>query len=139
MHKITTSEITSLVEMISAAEGTFISAEQELHGVWLHSADWTTELRLSIYCERFIMVSRVVFNKQRAGTMTKVFEWMKQYAITNGLEGCVIQSVYTPAMAAWCLKNGLSPKLSTCYESNGCQYGYYYFYLNSLEVSHIKL
>ena len=139
MLKITMSEITSLIEMISDSEGTHISAEQELHGVWLHSADWTTELRLSIYCERFIMVSSVVFNKQRAGTMTKVFEWMKKYATVNNLDGCIIQAVSTRGMVIWCLKHGFSPRLSTCYESDSCQYGDYCFYLNSLEVSHLKL
>ena len=139
MFKITVNEITSLIEMISDSEGTHISAEQELHGVWLHSADWSTELRLSIYCERFIMVSRVVFSRQRVGTMTKVFEWMQRYAKANKLDGCIIQAVSTPEMLAWCLKNGFSPNLSTCYESNGRQYGDYYFYLNSLEVSHLKL
>ena len=139
MRKITINEITSLVEMISAAEGTPISAEQELHGVWLHSADWAAELRLSLYGERFIMVSRVIFTKQRPGTMTKVFEWMKQYATVNKLNGCIIQAVSTREMVTWCLKNGFSPRLSTCYESDSCQYGDYYFYLNSLEVSHLKL
>ena len=139
MFKITVNEITSLIEMISAAEGTPISVEQELRGVWLHSDDWTAELRLSIYCERFIMVSRVVFNRQRSGTMTEVFEWMKQYAAVNNLNGCIIQAVSTREMVTWCLKNGFSPRLSTCYESDSCQYGDYYFYLNSLEVSHLKL
>lgn len=139
MIKLDSSGIEYLVKLLSQTEGVPILSDQEFNGSWLHSEDWETELRLAIYCGQYIMISRVLLQNRRVGTMTHIFDWMRKYACENKLAGCMVQAVSTPEMVSWCLKNGFSPKLSTFYESNGCQYGDYYFYLASRDLETIRL
>ena len=107
--KFSDEEIAELSRLLSEKENVQFECELEMSGIWLHSADWQSELRLLILLNQRLTVSRVCFQKRRSGTMTVVLEWLKSFCAAHDIPSIVIQCVETPEMAAWCEKNAFSP------------------------------
>ena len=73
--------------------------------------DASTELYIKPYYTTSgveLMVSRVILDKKRCGTFTKIFESLKDICHSYGFTGIRIQSVCTDEMVAWCLKHKLN-------------------------------
>ena len=72
------------------------------------SEDGETELGLTAMCDQLV-VSRVLFRRRRQGTLTTLLPKLTEICKAHQLNQIVIQSVLTPEMAKWCIKNGFSP------------------------------
>ena len=120
-------DLSKLVKLLSDAEGCVITVLPELSGFWLHSNRYETELRLLFLPGISLTVSRVRFQKRRAGTMTRLLELLKDIAAKYGLPRIVIQSVVTHEMACWCQKNEFIPAATSSFESDGDILGDYFY------------
>ena len=60
-------------------------------------------------CELTLRISRVCFKNRRRGTMTSIVGILIDYCQREGISEILIQSVETPEMMAFCLKNGFVP------------------------------
>jgi hypothetical protein len=99
--------------ILQNAERVMIEPHQELSGVWFHSLDWETELRL-LYLGRIqITISRVKLRHQRQGTMTAILRTLEAQCRQYQVRQIVVQSVTTDEMESWCSKNGFAPVSST--------------------------
>lgn len=102
-------EIAEVQELLHRSEGVPVRAEQELSGVWFHSDNWESELRITFLSTFRLTVSRVCFIHRRRGTMTEIGTYLEAFCRTHQIPELVIQCVETPEMAQWCNKNGFSP------------------------------
>ena len=114
-----------LKQLIENAEGVQVFVEKERSGIWLHSEEGDSELRLSTLMKITLFISRVQFRRKRQGTMTKVLKTLLNFCAANEIESIRIQSVCTPEMIQWALKNGFTPIEVTCYTQDGLKYGDY--------------
>lgn len=57
--KFVEKDITALSHLLAEREGVQIECEQEMSGIWLHSPDWATELRLLTLLNMRLAVSRM--------------------------------------------------------------------------------
>lgn len=136
--KFTDEDIEILQDMIEKAERTKMTCRRELSGIWLESKNHdipVTELRLLILSNIQVTVSRVCFKNERRGTMTSVFEFLKNFCIRNNINQIVIQSVLTKEMSNWCKKHGFNPMNAASIEINGIVIGDYVFTVNTNQQS----
>lgn len=103
-----THEVELLQHLLMRLTGEKFDCQYELSGIWLHSENSDAELRLLIFSDQQLIVSRVLFREKRHGTMTAVYRYLVRFCKNNGLPTLVIQSVVSEAMANWCLKNGFT-------------------------------
>lgn len=122
---LTPSEIQTVQHILTAAEHCPIQITNSYNTTWwFHSEDMQSELRIAIFADKLI-VSRVAFINRRHGTMTRIFEVLKNICQTHHLSQIVIQSVLTDAMAAWCLTHDFRPDPYTSFETpNGIRGDY---------------
>ena len=85
----------------------------EIHGIWYSAPGTPMELRILFLLDIKLTISRVEFLRQRQGTMTKIFGFLKNFREQNGIQKIVAQSVQTEGMASWCKKNGFMPDPNT--------------------------
>lgn len=131
--KFTDEDIKILQDMIETADKTKLTYRRELSGIWLESKNHdipVTELRLLILSNIQVTVSRVCFKNERHGTMTSVFEFLKDFCIKNNISQIVIQSVLTKEMAGWCMTHGFNPMNASSIKLNGITIGDYVFVIN---------
>lgn len=102
-------DIAELTALLEQHEQKTILCKKEMSGIWLHSEDWETELRLLLLFHYRLTVSRVCFVNRRRGTMTAVLNWMIHFCQQHEIQSILVQSVETPEMASWCIKNGFKP------------------------------
>lgn len=124
-------EIQTLKGILEMQERTGIQCDEELSGVWLHSDDFKTELRLLLLKNLRMTVSRVCFVNRRRGTMTTIKDFLVQMCRSRQIPLLVIQCVETPEMAQWCLKNEFLPNPNASLEIDGVCYGDYIKKINS--------
>ncbi len=101
-------EVELLQNVLNRLTGERFTCQYELSGIWLHSESSDAELRLLIFSDQKLIVSRVLFKEKRHGAMTGVYRYLARFCKTNRLHTIVIQSVVTEAMANWCIKNGFT-------------------------------
>lgn len=131
--KFTDEDIEILQDMIGKAERTKMTCRRELSGIWLESKNHdipVTELRLLILSNIQVTVSRVCFKNERQGTMTSVFEFLKDFCVKNNINQIIIQSVLTKKMADWCMTHGFNPMNASAIKLNGITIGDYVFVIN---------
>jgi hypothetical protein len=102
-------DINELTRILERKEEKRIVYTPQMRGLWLHDVSWETEIRLLVLPGIRLIVSRVCFQKQRAGTMTEILDWMKNYCRKTELSQICVQSVETEAMSAFCFKHGFTP------------------------------
>lgn len=107
--KFSNSDTMELVAIIKEKDHVCVDAFMEPSGIWLRSPNEETELRLLTLGDFQVTVSRVCFSHKRAGCMTAIFGWLKNFCKRNGIPRIVIQSVETKEMSNWCIKNGFQP------------------------------
>ncbi len=90
----------------------------------LHYTCGDAELRISL-CGGDCIISRVQLLHQRRGSFTELVKYLKVELPPIGVKRLVIQSVSTPAMASWCVKNKFTPVASTAFEADGYTWGDY--------------
>lgn len=132
--KFTDEDIKILQTMIESADRIKLTCRRELNGIWLESKSYkepVTELRLLILSNIQVTVSRVCFKNTRHGTMTSVFEFLKDFCVKNNINQIIIQSVLTKEMANWCIKHGFNPVKSSSIELHGIVIGDYTFPVNA--------
>lgn len=132
--KFTDEDIEILQDMIEKADRIKLTCRRELSGIWLKSKNYkepVTELRLLILSNIQVTVSRVCFKNTRHGTMTGIFEFLKDFCIRNNINQIIIQSVLTKEMANWCIKHGFNPIKSSSIELHGIVIGDYAFPVNT--------
>ena len=132
--KFTDKDIEILQDMIEKAERTKMTCRRELSGIWLESKNYdipVTELRLLILSNIQVTVSRVCFKNTRHGTMTSVFEFLKDFCVKNNINQIIIQCVLTKEMADWCMTHGFNPIKSSSIELHGIVIGDYAFPVNT--------
>ena len=132
--KFTDKDIEILQDMIEKAERTKMTCRRELSGIWLESKNYdipVTELRLLILSNIQVTVSRVCFKNTRHGTMTSVFEFLKDFCVKNNINQIIIQCVLTKEMADWCMTHGFNPIKSSSLELHGIVIGDYAFPVNT--------
>lgn len=108
-------EAEALRELLEEAEGTPVQYTPGLREIWYRGENTEMELRILFLFNFKITVSRVCFTRRRKGTMTKVFDFLMDFCRNKQIEKIVVQSVETPEMAAWCLKNGLIPDIASSF------------------------
>jgi hypothetical protein len=118
-------DIMCIQRIIEAHEGEPWTVHHGIRELWFRNSDSTAEFRLLFLFDIAMTVSRVSFVKRRVGTMTAVMNYCKQFAKKHGVNKLVIQSVQTPEMARWCLKNGYLPNPSASIEIDGLVIGDY--------------
>lgn len=69
-----------------------------------------SRLRISIplYGTPSFVISVVNLVNRHQGTMTKIFEIVKEFCLQNGVKTIIIQSVGTEEMMQWCQKFGFT-------------------------------
>lgn len=102
-------DISELRKLLESRDHVQYLCNREMSGIWLHTEDYQAELRLLILSTFRVTVSRVCFNRQRAGTMTAVLAWLTEFCQKHQIPTLVIQCVETEAMIGWCNKNGFTP------------------------------
>lgn len=119
MEIIFTDKLTrDLIDVIESADNCVLSTLVNFRELWLES-EQGTELRLLALQDFSLTISRVNFINRRQGTMTKVFQILKQFCEERQIGRLVVQSVLTPEMAAWCEKNGFEPDKYASFPANG--------------------
>lgn len=98
-----------IIGILETAEQTPIICHDGIRELWFIGDRGRTELRLLFLGTMRITVSRVEFQNQRQGTMTKILKLLKGFCLENGIQKIVIQSVATEPMLAFCQKNGFLP------------------------------
>lgn len=88
-----------------------------------HDGNLVNELMLRSYqltvdnsgdIKHCITVARVSFLNRRKGMMTKLYELLTEHVKEcNDLDAILIESVVTPEMKYWCLKNGFTAQESS--------------------------
>lgn len=111
--------------LLEKQEGIPIQWKQEMSGVWYHSENWESELRILFLANFRVTVSRVCFIRKRVGTMTRVEEFLEQFCRRHGIPEILVQSVETKEMAAWCIKNGFTASPVASFELDGVKLGDY--------------
>lgn len=102
-------DISDLRTLLEKGDRVQYFCHREMSGIWLHTEDYQAELRLLILSTFRVTVSRVCFNRKRAGTMTAVLAWLTEFCKNHQIPTLVIQCVETEAMVNWCNKNGFKP------------------------------
>ena len=105
-------DIAQMLQLLEACEGTKIYCKREINGIWLHTKNYDTELRLLLLMNFRLTVSRVLFVHRRQGTMTKIMAFLEKFCKEHNIPEIVIQSVETKEMASWCQKNNFQPNPS---------------------------
>lgn len=118
-------DIKELAAIIDEKDHVCVDAHMELSGIWLYSPNEETELRLLTLGDFQVTVSRVCFSHRRAGCMTAIFGWLKNFCKRNGIHRILIQSVQTREMANWCIKNGFQPDKNASMQIDGVVIGNY--------------
>ena len=72
-------DISELRKLLESRDHVQYLYNREMSGIWLHTEDYQAELRLLILSTFRVTVSRVCFNRQRAGTMTAVLAWLTEF------------------------------------------------------------
>lgn len=82
---------------------------ESFNSIWYRDSESETELRILFLGEIKLTVSRVAFENKRAGTMTEVYVYLRNFCKEKGIKKIVIQSVETKEMANFCLKHRFEP------------------------------
>lgn len=118
-------EVKMLRAILEEREGVKIMCGKELSGIWLHSKDFETELRLLLLGNKRMTVSRVCFQKRNKGNMTAVKDLLVQMCRSRHIPALVIQCVESQEMVNWCVKNGFVPNPSASLKIGDTIYGDY--------------
>jgi len=106
---LTEEDITKLKEIIERKNPCDLDISKSFNSIWYRDMESETELRLLFLGEIKLTISRVAFKNKRVETMTDVYEFLKEICVSKKIAKLVVQSVETPEMAAWCLKNEFQP------------------------------
>lgn len=82
---------------------------ESFNSIWYRDSESETELRILFLGEIKLTVSRVAFENKRVGTMTGVYEYLRNFCKEKGIKKIVIQSVETKEMANFCFKHRFEP------------------------------
>lgn len=118
-------DIAYVQRTIETREGETWTVHQGMRELWFRNSDFTAQFRLLFLFDIRMTVSRVAFKNRRVGTMTEIMKFCEQFAREKGVKKLVVQSVETPEMAQWCLKNGYKPNPAATMEINGLVVGDY--------------
>lgn len=109
---ISAKDLQPIRKILEESEGS-MQLITESRGVWFLTRD--PESAAELYIEPYytcdgveLAVIRVILDKKRCGTFTKIFESLKDICHSCGFTGIRIQSVCTDEMVAWCLKHKLN-------------------------------
>lgn len=102
-------DIVALKSIIEIADGVSIQVKREMSGIWFHSDDWESQLRLLILGNFRVTISRACFQNRHQGTMTSVLRYLKEFCQRHNIKEIVAQSVESREMVNWCQKNGFTP------------------------------
>lgn len=102
-------DIVALKSIIEIADEVSIQVKREMSGIWFHSDDWESQLRLLILGNFRVTISRASFRNRRRGTMTSVLRYLKEFCQKHDMKEIVVQSVESREMVNWCQKNGFVP------------------------------
>lgn len=127
-------EVADIQATLQRREGVPIQIEKELSGLWFHSDDWESELRVIFLSTFRLTVSRVCFIHRRSGTMTVLAAYLEEFCRMRQIQELVIQCVETPEMVNWCNKNGFSPIPSASMVFDGIILGDYRKYIKGDSV-----
>lgn len=111
--------------LLEQQEGEPISIHYGIRELWFHNETWESELRLLFLGSYQVTVSRVAFLHRRQGTMTKELSFLEDFCKQNQIQRILIQSVETPEMAAFCIKNEFVPNPYASFLAGGCILGDY--------------
>ena len=106
-----------LMLIIGSADNVNLTCTKDFDKFWIHSNDYDTEFRFTVFNDSFV-ISRVLFQNQNRGTMTKCFDAIKQYheMFPDRFNSIIIQSEETYGINQWSRKNGFKPVSSMCIE-----------------------
>lgn len=102
-------EAEELRVLLEEAEGIPINYRRGMNEICYSTPGAAMELRILFLLDIKLTISRVEFQRQRRGTMTKVFGFLKDFCEQNDIQKIVAQSVLTESMVSWCKKNGFEP------------------------------
>lgn len=80
------------------------------------NSNYETEFRVSNLFGKKLIISRVAFKNKRIGTMTYVFNQLKNIAHNYNIPEIIMQSVQSYEMQCFCNKNNFKPVISTTCE-----------------------
>lgn len=123
--KFSQADIAHVQHIIEKHEGEPWITCQGMRELWFRNGDSSAEFRLLFLFNMRLTVSRVAFKNRRTGTMSEIMTYCEKFARNNWVSKIVIQSVETPEMAQWCLKNGYQPNPSATIEIDGLLVGDY--------------
>lgn len=120
-------DILAYKTLLEECEGVSLAAQRGFTGFELYSDDPNveTELGMGMVYGRQIILSRILLHRQRAGTMSKIFQLSLAVCRKHGIPKFVVQSTVTPAMVDWCIKHGMTPVEHTTVVCDGVVYGDY--------------
>jgi len=98
-----------ITDVLEAAEQTSIVCHRGIRELWFIGDGGRTELRLLFLGTMRITISRVEFQNQRHGTMTKILDILKAFCLENGIQKIVVQSITSSSMLAFCRKHLFQP------------------------------
>lgn len=105
MSKLNERLVSNIKEIIETGDETQINAHEILSSVIFYSQEKETELELAVLNNHSIIISRVMFENQRRGTMTKVLNEIKSYCNKENISKIIVQCAITKEMINFCLKN----------------------------------
>lgn len=126
MHlELSSEEILQIKGIIEHQENKMCTVDNSLSTIWIHDKHYETEFRFCFNGHFKLVISRVCFVNRRCGTMTKLLEKMKGFCNKYDVHNITIQSVETPEMVNFCIKNGFSPSSNASFTLNGITLGDY--------------
>ena len=121
----TIEDIYHILDVLEQGESSEITCVVDGSTCCFSSTDKTTELLIGIRNNKVLVVPRVMFYRRRQGLMTKIFNLCREFCKKEDLKTLIIQSVESPEMVMWCLKNHFKSVPATAFENNGIVYGDY--------------
>lgn len=115
--------IEEILHVMEKNESCKIDVHRGIREVWFQNRALETELRVLTLFNIQVTISRVFFVNRRCGTMTKIANILERFCRSNNIPRLLVQSVETPEMSNWCLKNGFFPVPTASFEYLGVKLG----------------
>lgn len=108
-------EYRSVFTILEKGEKTKFFCQPGIRSWWFQNTNGA-ELRIVFGRNKQLIVSRVNLNRKRQGTMTAIYNLLREIGAAHGYNKIVIQSVLTSEMEQWCRKNHFKPDPNTSFE-----------------------
>lgn len=123
-----------LKEMLAKYEKTDIEVKfnESFRTIWFLGVE-ETDLYLRSSVDKYLTIARIMFANTHCGIGTKVFNWLREYAIDKGFEGIEVESTCTQEINNFCIKLGFK-KVPYCgfYNDEGIFFGNYKLKFNEV-------